>query len=244
MDRSCIYKITNVINGKIYIGSSIDVEIRKKKHYYKLINNKHNNSHLQSSWNKYGESNFKFEIIEEVKDKDILLEREQYWLDKTKCYNRTIGFNVCKTAGNTFGFKHSEKTKKYLSKIKKGKLKGKDSPHWGKKHSIKRRKENSKRQKKYYKENPDKKRMGKNNPMYGKKPWNKGIICSEETKNKSRIAQQGEQGHSSKLTNENILKIRFLYSTGKYTQKQLAEEYGVTSVSISSIILRKTWKHI
>ena len=62
--NSGIYKITNLINKKYYIGSSLDIKRRWKEHRRNLIKNKHNNIHLQKSWNKYGENSFLFEIIE------------------------------------------------------------------------------------------------------------------------------------------------------------------------------------
>ena len=53
-----IYKITNKINNKIYIGSSYSISKRISEHKYQLRRNSHPNIHLQSSWNKYGEDNF------------------------------------------------------------------------------------------------------------------------------------------------------------------------------------------
>lgn len=61
-----IYKITNSINNKIYIGSAINIYRRFVTHNHLLRNNKHFNSHLQSSWNKYKSENFK-EYIEKWK---------------------------------------------------------------------------------------------------------------------------------------------------------------------------------
>ena len=59
-----IYCIINIKNNKRYIGSSIDIEQRFKQHLYSLSKNKHYNKHLQLSFNKYGENNFIFEIME------------------------------------------------------------------------------------------------------------------------------------------------------------------------------------
>ena len=58
-----IYKITNNINNKFYIGSSKNITKRFKEHKWRLKNNKHPNNKLQNSWNKYGEENFKFEVF-------------------------------------------------------------------------------------------------------------------------------------------------------------------------------------
>lgn len=75
--KSCgIYKIINTNNNKIYIGSSINIENRWAKHISMLRLNKHPNEKLQRSWNKHGESSFKFEIIL-LCEKEQLIEKEQ-----------------------------------------------------------------------------------------------------------------------------------------------------------------------
>lgn len=58
-----IYKITNLANGKFYIGSSVKCNDRRKTHFSKLKNNRHYNSHLQSAYNKYGGEYFVFDIM-------------------------------------------------------------------------------------------------------------------------------------------------------------------------------------
>ena len=60
---SVIYKITNLINKKIYIGSTINYERHKQKHLWKLRHGLHENSILQNDFNTFGESNFLFEIV-------------------------------------------------------------------------------------------------------------------------------------------------------------------------------------
>lgn len=55
---------------------------------------------------------------------------------------------------------------------------------------------------------------------------------------------KGEKNTSAKLTDKTVLEIRQKYASGKYTQKQLAQEYGVAKSRISDVINRKTWKHI
>ena len=85
-----IYKIENKINSKVYIGSSNNIKRRWQKHKSLLKHNKHQNSHLQASWNKYGEDNFIFSIIE-LCSENSLLEREQYFIDKLNPeYNQTM----------------------------------------------------------------------------------------------------------------------------------------------------------
>ena len=75
-----VYKITNKVNGKIYIGSSKDIYKRWKHHVCRLNSGKHVNSYLQNAWNKYGEDSFIFDI-QEVCDENHIREREQYYID-------------------------------------------------------------------------------------------------------------------------------------------------------------------
>lgn len=109
--NSGIYKIINIKNGKFYIGSAVNFEKRKRNHFNLLKRNVHDNIHLQRAYNKYGSEYFIFEIIECVEDKNILIEREQYWID---FYGIKNIYNICSVAGNTFGRRHSEKTKKKI----------------------------------------------------------------------------------------------------------------------------------
>ncbi len=88
---SGIYKIQNIINNKIYIGSSNDVYKRKKEHFSSLKNGTHCNTHLQRAYNFYGENSFKFFVITTCKEDD-LLRLEQTYLNKyfdkgINCYN-------------------------------------------------------------------------------------------------------------------------------------------------------------
>jgi len=65
----------------------------------------------------------------------------------------------------------------------------------------------------------------------------------EQCKNDGRVAM-GEKHYKSKLTEENVLKIRSLYSTGNYYQRELGKIFGVGDITISDITRRKTWKYI
>ena len=101
-----IYKITNVINGMIYIGSSVELKKRITQHKSDLRNNRHHSPRLQNSFNKYGKENFVFEIIEELDcDRETLREVEQHYLDKYNSYDRNTGFNINSfaTGGGLFG---------------------------------------------------------------------------------------------------------------------------------------------
>lgn len=118
MIKHGIYKITNLINEKIYIGSAAGkrgIVDRWYQHKSQLKNKRHYNQFLQNTYNKYGVDCFKYEIIEECLPEKCL-EREQFYLDKYKSFDANFGYNLCKKAGNTLGRKHSEQTKLKISR--------------------------------------------------------------------------------------------------------------------------------
>lgn len=95
-----IYMIINLKNGKKYIGSTTNFRRRGKEHFYELGKNIHHSIILQQSWNKNNPEDYKFIILEKVEDRNILIEREQYYLDYFKSYNKKFGYNMCPVAGN------------------------------------------------------------------------------------------------------------------------------------------------
>jgi GIY-YIG catalytic domain. len=98
-EKNCgIYAIINIINQKLYIGSSKDLKYRKRKHFEGLRYNRHPNNYLQQSFNKYGEKSFDFKVIEYCKESK-LLEREQYYINYYQSCNRNCGFNLSLKAG-------------------------------------------------------------------------------------------------------------------------------------------------
>jgi group I intron endonuclease len=138
---SGIYKIKNLINGKTYIGSTISkFNSRWNCHKSTLRRNVHKNRYLQSSWNKYGENHFKFEIVETIvnPNREILIQREKYFKDLFKSeYNiapidrpfGTINLGRKHTPETIEKMKISHKNHKmpiwfgeYISNIQKGKL--------------------------------------------------------------------------------------------------------------------------
>lgn len=98
MKLQVIYQIRNIVDKKLYIGSAIDFLQRKALHLSHLRCNKHHSILLQRAWNKYGEENFRFEVITVIKDKSKLIEIEQLYLDILK-----PKYNICKIAGSRLG---------------------------------------------------------------------------------------------------------------------------------------------
>ncbi len=109
-----IYKIVNKINNKIYVGSTLkSFKIRFNAHVHLLRRNLHENSILQNAWNKYGENNFIFEIIESIDniEPNQLLVLEQKYINRYNSLNRNYGYNICLVGKSRIGTKWSEESK-------------------------------------------------------------------------------------------------------------------------------------
>lgn len=195
-----IYKIANKINGKFYIGSSNDIKDRWREHRNALNQNKHHSNHLQRAWNKYGEENFEFEIIEEFEDitETELREREKHYLETLKPYKRTVGYNVsrgtqsCILYGEDNGFygkRHSNETKRKMIK-NHADVSGVNNPMYGKRFSEEHRMKISRNRKG--------KNAGATCHMYGIRkfysdnPNSKKVICLTTNKIFNCIREAGE----------------------------------------------------
>lgn len=80
---SGIYKITCLIDGRCYIGQSVNVFVRLKQHKSNLKSNRHENKYLQGLYNQFGANNFTYELIEECSIEE-LDERERLEKENNK----------------------------------------------------------------------------------------------------------------------------------------------------------------
>lgn len=113
-----IYQIKNTVNGKLYIGSAVDIAARWGRHRFDLRKGSHHSKKLQRAWNKYGEKSFVFEVIHSC-ERWCLLFFEQVFMNAESVVIN--GYNVEPTAGSSLGRRHSEATKKKISDNNKGK---------------------------------------------------------------------------------------------------------------------------
>lgn len=190
-----IYKIENLVNGKVYIGQTVqDPTNRKHSHLSQLKNSKHWNRHLQNAFNKYGEENFKFNVLNYATNKDVLDQLEDDYIVYYDCLNPEKGYNFKRGGANG---KCSEELRKKMSESKKGEKNpnygkyGILNPMYGKTHSLETRKKLSEIM------------SGKNHPFYGKKhsmetrkkmsESAKGKTFSIETRRKISEAQKGKK---------------------------------------------------
>lgn len=119
MTDTGIYLIKNKVNGKVYVGSAAQSFSRRwSKHKTDLGKEMHHSTHLQSACDKYGIENFEFEMVEKVEDLNIILEREQFYIDSYESYKREKGYNMNPKAGSSLGVKRSEETKEKVRKAR------------------------------------------------------------------------------------------------------------------------------
>lgn len=106
-----IYAIKNLINNKVYVGSTKSLKSRKYKHFHQLKTNTHVNEHLQCSYNEYGKDKFSFFLLEEC-DSTIRKEREIYWINQFNSHDKNFGYNIYEPNENNF--KCSDETKQKI----------------------------------------------------------------------------------------------------------------------------------
>lgn len=208
MDRICgIYCIENLVNHKKYVGQSIDVMARFRKHKSQLYNNIHNNLHLQSAWNFYGENNFKFYVIEKCLESD-LDEREIYYISCMNTVDENFGYNI--ESGGTKNKHMSERSKLKISHSLSGRI-------FTEEHRNKISEANRNRlvsgitRKKMSENHAD--FSGENNPRYGSH-------CTNETKrkivdNRKHLSGENHPNYGKCLSDETKRKMRDA-KIGKY----------------------------
>lgn len=162
-NRAGVYQIRNLVNGKIYVGSSKNLYHRCYSHFNMLKNGVHCNVHLQAAYNKYGKENFIFEVIEFIDDNNLIVPREQYYIDTLDVVN--CGYNMSYSACNNNSIKGRHLSEEHKKKIGLGRT--------GKKHTEEAKKKMSESSK-------------------GQIPWCLGLKLSEAHKKKLSEAHKGK----------------------------------------------------
>lgn len=113
MKSNEVYKITNKITNKIYIGiTNQGSGARYRHHWYESRIGEP--SPIHRSMAKYGEDNFTLEIIDFADTYDELKEKEKYWIKQYNSTDRNIGYNLTEGGDGTFGRTHSKETKEKI----------------------------------------------------------------------------------------------------------------------------------
>lgn len=208
-----------------YIGIGIDSS------YFRANSKKSRNDH----WNKIvNKTDYEVEILFEHDDYDFIKEKEIEFIALHGRSDLGLGTlcNLTNGGDGCLGLVHSDEAKLKMSIPNKGKVISEEQRkkvsefHKGKVTSEETKRKMSEAA------------MGEKNHMYGKK-------ISEETRQKKiKSAKRGSENTSSKLNEQDVLKIRELHLTKKYTCKKLSNMYNVSTNNIYSILKRNSWKHI
>lgn len=115
-----IYKVTNIVNGKIYIGQTVDSLHNRKIKHFSLANRKKPSNYFHKALKKYGESSFTWEIIEYCDSKKELDDMEFHYIKQYDSFRN--GYNMTFGGEGTVGRKHSKAARLKMSKSRKGVL--------------------------------------------------------------------------------------------------------------------------
>ena len=205
--QSGIYIILNTVNSTKYIGSAVNIKCRFRSHVRDLEKGLHQR-YLQNAWNKHGQSSFQFLELEYC-EKDKLIEREQYWINHFKSFDRKNGYNIAPIAGNCLGVKHSNETRDKFRQVKIGKTLSEEH-----KEKIRITMTGRKRPKEFC-EKLSRATKGKRKKSLSEETKQKmrlahlGIPVSEETRQKISEAQKGSNNsmYGKKVSDETKEKI-------------------------------------
>jgi group I intron endonuclease len=125
-----IYKITNTLNGKVYIGKTNDLYQRKHSHLSiarngainPLYRNNGKYNYIHRAITKYGEDNFTFDIIDQNENEDIIFQLETHYISQFQSTNRTIGYNLTTGGEGSSGRKQTETAKQKMREKATGRL--------------------------------------------------------------------------------------------------------------------------
>ena len=185
-----IYVINNKISNKKYIGQTIKYYKKRWSNHINLLkNNKHNNNHLQNSWNKYGEENFEFILLHELifdneNDRKNMLDLiEKIYIVGWNLLDDRYGYNISSggSNGNNFAGKSEEEMNDIKNKMSENTT-GKNNPFYGKHHTEETKEKISNAKMGKY--------IGNKNPMFGKHH-------TEEAKKKMSNANKNKFGKDS-----------------------------------------------
>ena len=156
--KAGVYMLRNLVTGKFYIGSSVNLRSRFARH---IFDSATSTLPLYQALRKHSLSNFEFVVLE-LCEANVLVCRalEQRYLDRFQ-----PAYNILRTVGTSLGYKHSDATKKLLSELYTGEL----HPLFGTKFSLETRLLQSKRLKAHFRINGHHNlgKTGVNAPQYG-----------------------------------------------------------------------------
>jgi len=243
-----IYQFFNTINGKIYIGKTNNIK-RRLSHHYNVsaggkLKYKHHFQAIHAAIKKYT-SNIEFSIIQTVVSENEADICETYWINYHSSNSPKFGYNLTAGGEGTSGRIVSEETRALMKKSATGKKHSDTTKmklslfHSGKILTEEHKEKIS---------NSNKGKTLSSEHIASIIRHNTGKIASPETLIKMREATlkrnlAGDNNPNASITNEIANKIRDLYATGNYKQKQIADIYNIDQTTVSLIVLNKRYKN-
>lgn len=250
-----VYEILNKLDGKYYIGSSINVEKRKNTHFKLLVNGTHPNTYLQNAVNKYGINNFEFLILQECNINDVRTV-EEYYIQKYHATDHNFGYNILSLTNIGLGVSASEEIRKKIScacsginngnfgrKHTEQELKIMHDIRWGE-HYIKkpRKKYKIKSQIKYTPEERSKRAKDRVTDATRLKISKSkiGTHPSDEVRLKLSKSKTGIKNPNNKLNKEQVLKIYNLINNGVH-YSDICKMFNVSVSCVYRIKNKENW---
>ena len=214
MDKICgIYCIENIVNGKKYVGQSVDIYKRWRTHKSELKLHKHANDYLQRAWDKYGQNAFKFYILE-ICDILQLNDLEVKYISQFDTINAQNGYNL--NIGGSGNQSPSEYTRQKM-KDNHADFSGENNPNYGK----------------ITPDDVKKKIIANRKAPKGKDHVNYGKMFSDETRQKMR------ENHAD-FSGQNHPKCRSIYCPELdrefWGAKEVELELGIDATYISACL--------
>jgi len=220
-----VYKIINLINEKIYIGQTQNVQ-KRWQHHIRISKEPTSKNYqlVHKALSKYGQDNFTIEVIESFLDYNSTLKSEAQWISfyrtNVSKYGNKFGYNLTDGGEGWFGHKHTKESKEKIRRARLGKKASKAT-----KHKMSRM------------------RKGAKNVMFGK--HHSKLSCNKisQTRINNGVCL-GENNPKVKLTEEKVREIKLLLKEGDLQQKEIAILYNVWPSAIQKIASGLNWKHV
>lgn len=197
---SCIYCIENKVDGKKYIGQSQDYLKRKKVHLNNLRKGKDTSVYLQHAWDKYGEENFTFYVLEEC-EVELLDYLEIEYIKLLNSHISFNGYNISFGGDSPMrGRNHSLETRKKMSEDRTGEK----HPNFGKPMSEEQ------------KEKLSIDRIGEKHWMWGKKHSPETIQKMKENNKRTALGKHFSEEEKEKRSNEYLGRNKSTKTSTKY----------------------------
>lgn len=227
IDYFIIYSYTNLVNGKRYIGQTKSPEERHKRHFITARYEKGPGYDypFYAAIRKYGEENFRYEILAKDLTQDLANTMEEYYIE---LYNSMEhGYNLLSGGNNA----SKAKTEEAVVKMSKAKAAFTDEEIKELRLAYKNKEKPSEIYREKYSERV------KYQSFYN-------IWCGKRYSHIMPEVFTKGQKRRTKFTAEQVLEVRRLYKEGNWTHKQLGEKFGMSEPTVADIIKRRTWKHI